>query len=448
LKIGLLTPYTGSNLGDAAIQQAVIDNIRIRRPDTEICLITLHPELTGRLHGVPSFPLTSLSISNYSQDGPISAIQGGELESPLEEQDGAESGLLSRIKTLLKKYPRLFLVLKNVHNLLFVVARIPKLVLEEISHFIKARNFLKSFGILLVSGGGQLDDYWGGPWGHPYSLLKWGIIAKTVGVRFVFLSVGTCSLESRFSSLLIRWALSLADYRSYRDQTSKALLKHLAFTHQDQVYPDLAFSNKGKGWVSEQRVRKSGKIVAVSPIAYLSRYGWPKMDISVYNNYINNLVFFIAELIRCGYSILLFSTDTPDRHVIKEIIASLSNTSDLDLHEKIQQACTETIDELFSLLSVADYVVASRLHGVLLAHLFLKPVLAISYDRKVDTYMKDICVHEYCLDIHNFGLNTLMCTFEEMVSNADRIESRLKEAGAEYVRLLGHQYDIVLDTKT
>ena len=41
-RIALLNPYTGSNLGDAAIQDAMIANIGIRLPDAQFFGISLN----------------------------------------------------------------------------------------------------------------------------------------------------------------------------------------------------------------------------------------------------------------------------------------------------------------------------------------------------------------------------------------------------------------------
>ncbi len=43
LRIALLTPYDGGNLGDSAIQQAVIANLRRYDPNVQLCGITLDP---------------------------------------------------------------------------------------------------------------------------------------------------------------------------------------------------------------------------------------------------------------------------------------------------------------------------------------------------------------------------------------------------------------------
>jgi polysaccharide pyruvyl transferase WcaK-like protein len=158
-------------------------------------------------------------------------------------------------------------------------------------------------------------------------------------------------------------------------------------------------------------------------------------------------VYLISNLIRQGYSIVLFATDVPDRKVIHDIFNSLTKACSLNIHERIRQARTETIGDLVLELLKVDYVVASRLHGVLLAHLLCIPVLAISYDRKVDTHMADIGLFDYCMDIHRLEIASPIEKFEALTANADRIRSILKERTDDYKRALERQYDFVLENK-
>jgi polysaccharide pyruvyl transferase WcaK-like protein len=306
---------------------------------------------------------------------------------------------------------------------------------------------MKGVNLLIVSGGGQLDDYWGGPWRHPYALFKWGLIAKAVGATYVFLSVGKCSLESRISSFFIRHALKFATYRSYRDRTSKRLLEDMVFTRSDSVYPDLAFSYVHHGLQRKLNRSHTGKVVGVSPIAYLSRYGWPKKNLSVYQRYLRTLVRFISDLVDRGYSIVLFSTDPVDRKVISEFLDRLAKDFNLDMNGSIRQPRTDTLDELFNQLVDVDYVVASRLHGVLLPQLLCIPVLAISYDQKVDTHMVDMQLPEYCLDIHNIEISSLIESFQSLAANADLIKARLNQRIEDNAYALKHQFDFVLGQK-
>ena len=432
-KIALLTPYTGGNLGDAAIQVAVAANIKRRYADADIYLITLCPEVTAKLHSVPSFPITSWAIRGYSS--------GLSSNSPHDNDAvGARTvkyDLLSRVKAAIKWCSPPYSVLNHLYKWLAIICR-------EIRHIARAYKFMKGVKLVLISGGGQLDDYWGGPWGHPYALFKWGLLASAVGARYVFLSVGTCVIETRLSNFFIRYALRLAAYRSFRDQTSKKLLEHMVFTRNDAIYPDLAFSYVNETGMHHAGSRNVGQVVGLSPIAYLSQYGWPKKVPSVYDRYFGHLVRFIADLIRQGYSIVLFSTDPPDRRVIHDVVKSLAKDVSLNVNGKICQPYTDTLDELFAQLRTVDFVVASRLHGVLLSHLLCIPVLAVSYDRKVDTYMKDMGLSEYCLDIHSLETVSLFTSFESLTTNADRIKSSLKEKTADFAHALERQYDFLL----
>lgn len=443
MKICLLTPYGGTNLGDAAIQEAAIYNIRLRSPDAEICLVTLNPEKTTQLHKLRSFPLTSLTVDFYSQGRGERNIDPGKKQSLTEENEVPAARVFVEFKRSLRRFPLLFKTLKGVFGFLKGAVRFPRLFWQEAIHFVEARRFLKGFNQLLVSGGGQIDDYWGGPWGHPYSLFKWGVVAKSVGARYVFLSVGVSSLESKLSKYFIRRALKLSDYRSYRDNFSRDKLASMGIARGDFVYPDLVWSLNREKIALEKHTENSKKIVGISPISYL-RHNWPQKDIQVYEHYIHCLASFIEELVARGYLIRLFRTDSPDRHAIQELHNLLKKENSLDNSLAVKEVNTDTLDKLLYELGSVDYVVASRLHGILLSHINKKPVLAISYDQKVDSYMNDIGLSEYCIgffdlrrDVIVEKFNILVQKSEEILINVDAVESVNKEK-------LRKQYEYIL----
>ena len=440
MNITLLTPYTGSNLGDAAIQDAVIDNIRKRYPEAVICMISINPTVTTKLHHVPSFPITPFGISHYAPRSSIVKISYQAKSIPTSNNPG----FLNSAKAIIRSVPLFYKFLKLSQNIINQIFNVPKQIYQEIIHIAKSYKFLKGIDLLIVSGGGQLDDYWGGPWGHPYALLKWGLIAKARSSNYIFLSVGTCALESKLSTIFIKQALRLADYRSYRDNTSKKLLDRIDFTHNDLVYPDLAFSYINREMLKLQGTPHDGKVVGISPIAYLSKCGWFGDDIAAYEKYINTITKFISILIKNSYSIILFSTDSPDRKIASDIVDSLEKYHKLELAGKVSLAYTDTPEKLFDQLCNVNYVVASRLHGILLSNLCCLPVLAISYDRKVDTYMTDAGFKDYLLKISNTDINLLLNTFESLTNNSELIKSHLIANNRSHTSELKHQYDFVL----
>lgn len=163
----LVTPYTGGNLGDGAIQEAVIWNIRRRFPDAAIYGITLNPADTSERHGIPSYPISWFSRPEYTVMLPSRA--------QLTSDDGALPTGHTRVRSKVRK--RLASVPVQVARLLLPRGW-PWFINNEMNHILKGFAFLKHVDVLIFSGGGQIDDYWGGAWGHPYAMVKWAVLAQ------------------------------------------------------------------------------------------------------------------------------------------------------------------------------------------------------------------------------------------------------------------------------
>ena len=440
-KIGLITPYTGSNLGEAAIQDAVIQNIRKRVSKADIYLFTLFPQKTQKLHKVQSFPLTAIYIPGYSTTLLMKNEDDGTTLS-------SETSKLNEAKDRIKNNPYLYFLFKIPYVFYKLIFKEVPMIFGEFLHIIKSYHTVKNFDLLLVSGGGQIDDYWGGAMGHPYTLFKWGLIAKATGTRFVMLSVGVCSLDSILSRFFTKNALKLAEYRSYRDEKSKDLLCDMQFTRYDRVFPDLAFSYRPNVNGSSKGLSKNIKktVIGISPIAYLSNYNWPKEDLSVFQKYIDILIAFTTELVNRKYYVILFSSDAPDCHIIDMVMERLSRTVNDDPDSYIRNPIIATVGELIEQFDDIDFIVASRLHGILLSHLMNKPALAISYDRKVDTYMENMGQSQYCMDIHDFELDQLLAKFDLLVENRSDIKKTVRDKVRDNEISLKSQYDQLLTT--
>jgi polysaccharide pyruvyl transferase WcaK-like protein len=436
LRIGLLTPYTGGNLGDAAIQFAVIDNIRLRIPDCELYGLTLFPAATQKLHDIPCYPLTRLRLPYY-------ALAEQAKESVGQDQLGqpGNTGIISGIRQGLKRKSWLYPVLRSFKQFLLAVATIMRNVATDISHTCGAFTLCRSSDALLISGGGQLDDYWGGAWGHPYTLFKWVVLGRLAGARVVVLSVGACSMRSKASRFFFRVALRLSDYRSYRDGGSKRLLSAWRFTNVDHVIPDLAFSYQ----VPQGRSKNMGggkPRIGVSPIAHLSPHYWPQKEKHIFENYVAMLTEFVAEKVSQGYEIVFFTTATPDTYVITQVVSRLrlmNGTNEFERSTEIRQ--TRNLQSLYELLSEVDLVVASRLHGIILSQLAGIPVLAISYDRKVSAHMEDLQMQDFCIDFHTLSSRQLSERFERLAADSQAIKVHLTAEVKRRRDRLADEYD-------
>lgn len=418
-RVALLTPYDGGNLGDAAIQEALIRNLRGVDPAVELCGITLRPQKTSEAHQIPCFPLAANPLPFYHHSS--------ETEPPAPPRALQSQRLL--------RLPVLSLFRKPL--------RASRRLTKEFRHVIQSYVLLRNVDLLLVAGGGQLDEEWGGTWGHPFALMKWTLLARLAGSSVVFLSVGGCRTTSWLTRFFLRIALSTACYRSYRDQGSQEIALAIYSRATGPVVPDLAFSLPLNNVSCEEKQDPTRLHVGVSPIAYGHPFLWPTRAPENYKRYMEQLGAFVSSLLRQSISVTVFSSANPDEQTFSE----LWNHLDPGLTpEELQRITVSNINSLSGLLEALhsfDVVVASRLHGLLLSFLSNKPSIAISYDRKVECLMKDLNQSLYCLDIRSIRSHDLSAVFTTLRSNAHLIPVELQAIRGRYNQLLEMQYQTI-----
>jgi polysaccharide pyruvyl transferase WcaK-like protein len=430
--IALLTPYDGGNLGDGAIQQALVSNFRRFVPESSICGITLDPERTAKLHSIPCYPLAANSRPHY-----IAKTRSDAADSPDLQKSFAAGEFPIDFFNRWMGSARSSLLLKPI-KFLFRFAK-------EIRHVFRSYGLLRRIDLLLVAGGGQLDEEWGGIWGHPYALVKWSVLARLAGTEFAFLSVGACRIKSRISRQFVKVALSLAYYRSYRDEGSRQIASGISRNADGPVVPDLAFSLP---LTRNQPVMESGKKpirVGVSPIAFARPGLWPTERIAIYGRYMTELSRFTASLLQSGMSVILFSSSTPDDQTFQDLRDQVSSQIEKEDLVRLSSCDVVAVGELVEVLRSVDFVVASRLHGLLLSFLAGKPSLAISYDRKVQSLMEDMDQAPYCLDIRSFTSSELLDAFHDLQTKTDLISQKLADIRHRYEMLLENQYRMVAE---
>jgi polysaccharide pyruvyl transferase WcaK-like protein len=419
LRIALLTPYNGGNLGDAAIQDAIIANLRLQSPEALFSGICLNCENFVERHGTDAFPLCANSSLFY-------AMSYGSVSDGVQQKEGSAGNqhpLVTHVKRVLKKAPGLLQALKNLRR---CVLSIPK----EIFHFSGGYSFLRHQDLLIVSGGGQLDEEWGGPWGHPFALFKWALLAWAARVPCAIVSVGVGRLSSPLSRLFVLIALRMANYRSFRDENSRTIAATLyKVADSDLVVPDLAFGlhiSKGRQ-NANIRLRSRGRtIVAISPIAYAKPGNWPSENHAVYCRYLQQMAMVMSRLVdRDYFLVMVWSSLGDDESVIPQIIEKLDDASRKKLAERLYISRIRTWKELVASLEEADFLVASRLHSVILGTVTGTPTVAISFDPKVNWVMQDLGLADYLLPINDFDAEDVLGVLDNLKNSEDSVAARI-----------------------
>ena len=417
-KIGLLHHVGGGNMGDNATMDAVIQNIKQRWSNAEIHAFCMNPGDTSERHGIPSHSIRTQTWGfGYTPAGDTATFK-------------------KAFKSVAGKWSFLLWLLRGVNAL---AVRLPRTLFREVQFLAASRRLIKTFDLLVICGGGQLTE-WGGPWGFPYTILKWILLAKSVGAECIVLNVGAGPLDHPLSRLFAKRALAAADYVSFRDEQSQALMRKIGFTGKSRVCPDCVYSLNGvpRSLVSSKTDGPS--VVGLAPIPFRDPRVHPAdKNQAVYEEFIAKSAMLASWLVKHSYSLSLFGTDIGvDPLAIADVQAILEEQSGVVAP---QCAGVTSVYELLAAMSRMDYIVTPRFHGVVFAHLLNKPVLAISHHPKVMNFMAELGLSQYCLDIRDLDVSLLIEKFQLLVRNADEVRDCMSRSLEMFRSQLTVQFD-------
>jgi len=429
-KIGLLDHLGFGNLGDDATLDAVMSNLRARWPHAEVIALTMNPLDTRQRHGVPAYAIRRV----------------WKMPPHAHQATPQNAGFKAKVKSWVTKYRALYAVINTIKK---TAVEMPRKFFQEVAFLAESFSVVKKLDLLVISGGGQLLDSWGGPWAFPYTLFKWVFLAKLAHVRCYFVNVGAGPLNKPLSKWFVRRSLAVAEYVSFRDDDSRALVEHIGFRGKSEVSVDCVY---GLDFCAHQPTDLSARketAVGFSPMAYCDPRAYWDQNQSVYNDYIQRLVSFGAWLISRQHLIKVFSTEISfDQHAIEDLTRALKNHVGAAASPSITLEPVHAFPGLITAIRGTEYIVTCRYHGVVLAHLMNRPVLAISHHPKIATLMRDLGLSEYCVDIRAFDLDLLRDKFTRLVENRDEIKTRMSDQARRYNRGLNAQFDRLFPRQT
>jgi len=409
------------NLGDAAIQEVVIANIRKRLPNADIVGFSLVPDDTDKRHGIPCYPIRRLypMLQNVANQSP------------------GRMNFKTRVKSALKNNAFIRPWAKPLLNL-------AREFVNEMVFCVRSYCVLRSLDALVISGGGQLCELWYGPWSHPYTVFKFCLLAKLARKKLYFLNVGAGPLEHPLSRLFARWAVRFGDYRSFRDRDSQELVRSLGVRATTYVYPDPVYALQvGINGNGASPNASKPIIIGLNPIGFCDPRIWPRKDNFVYKDYLEKITRFSTWLLEQGYTLRVFTTETSvDQHVLEDLKARLhSRFSSPEVINQIFRSPSESVNDLLREMSGFDFIVTSKFHGIIFSHLLGKPVIALSYQRKMDVAMQAVGQDRFCADIERFDIDWLVKSFLLLVCEGEDIKLRSAAAVEANVAMLSQQFD-------
>ena len=219
-----------------------------------------------------------------------------------------------------------------------------------------------------------------------------------------------------------------------------------ASRRDDPVYPDLAYSLPLEGYHLGRPGRPAGRVVGVSPFGHRHpQYPLGKTrDYSAYEAYIREMVAIVQWLVTKGYRVSMWTSVQFDPVAVGDLWDKLTTESSPETMKSIERHAVTTVRGYLEHAAAVDVMVASRLHGVLLAQLVGTPTLALSYDRKVDVQMELVGQSSYCLGVDRLQLSEFQECFNRLEASLDCARTQIQERFADYRAQLEVQYDAIL----
>ena len=390
------------NIGNDCTLQAAIHHTTIRVPGAQMsCVCTGPAEVTDRF-GIPAFEMYESKARN--------------------DQQGQ-----SKIRRVVRK----------------TASRLSR----EVGHAVDAFRILRGADMLIIPGTGLLVDHTTGFRGYPYYLFKWTLIARMRRCKVMILSMGAGPIYHPVSRFLIRRALSMADFRSYRDTFSKDYIDGIGFeTDSDHVYPDLAFGLPKSVFPAESKYGSDGRTVGVGLIDYFGQGANKTVDDGdSYHDYLDKMAEFVGWLVNSGYRVRLLIGDVKyDSNVQRDIIELLERNRETSGEELPTSNAIHSLKDLLAEISHTDIVISPRFHNIILALMMRKRVIALSYNEKFEALMSQMGYECFSQGLDGLDIEALKEQFTVLIRNGDLAASHVGAKMEEYRRDVAGQFDALL----
>lgn len=391
VRVGLLGMYASANLGDTAIQTAVMQALLARRPDIEFVGLCTDPMDAAQTFGIRARHLSCESAML------LPPVNGCDQPVP-----AGEAGISFE--------------------------RLPAPVARCVSAWRIDRQ-MRDLDMLLISGSGQIDDFWGGPWEQPFRLLAWTAAARRQRKPAAVFGVGVDQLLTRLGTTFCKQALQRAQLRVLRDAGSLDALRAMGLQVDTDVCPDPAFHLRPVGTAAPA----DPAFAVISPIA---RNAWPGGN-EPYEAYLAALAAAADHLQRRGLEVRFVCSQTRmDPPIVERVKQRMrgnaAGTRVMDVR---------TVDEYMQEVAGAAVVVGSRLHAMILALVAGTPVVAVSYARKVQRQLQDVGLADYLLELRDVQAEALLARIDRVLSEQQGLRTHIRQQSTLFRAQLDGQFD-------
>jgi polysaccharide pyruvyl transferase WcaK-like protein len=387
-RVGLIAAQSIRNLGDTATLAAMISALRRRLGQVELTAVVPAPSESAPTLTTAGFPL-------YGDGAGVGVGEGGKHVKGAKDAPVALGRLLS--------IRRIF-------------------------------SFSARLDAIVFTGGGLLDDFWGGPWSLPFYVFVWTAAARLRGLKVSFLAIGFDRLSACSSRWLAVNGLRLAHFRSFRDDESRRLLTSMGLRHSSEVMPDLAFALETGELDASAENPESPPYVILNPV---SERMWTHLQDTSYVPYLDAFAGLARSLLDRGFAVKLLSTqDTMDAAALSYVAQKLGAVGGSNWeYRRVTQ-----LDVFMRIARQAQLVVSSRLHGLILPLVAGTPVVSVSPMRKMSRVMIDAGLGDLNVEVAGLQGSALLAIVDRAMDERATLRRKIAATVTEYRRKLNSEF--------
>lgn len=418
-RVAVFGHFGAGNLGNEATLRAMVYNLRKHLPGADIVCVCSGPDQAASEYAISAAPIRAplpiwqMPGVSSTEDEPARSADAT-VYAPVRARRPPSASAKSRALLRIFSYP-----------------------LAEAYRWFKAIATLKGSSSLVMTGTGMLGDR-----ALHYEIFRWAVAAKLCRCKLLFVSVGAGLIRQPLNRWFVKTALTLADYRSYRDSFSKDYVAGIGVdAKNDSVYPDLAFSLPRDIFPADHGPARRGVSIGVGLMDYYGS-GRSASDQEAYRDYVGCVACFVAAMLERDHAVRILIGDFAyDQGVRQDLREALEGRGVSYEGGNIIDTPAFSVDELLLQLSSIDIVVSSRFHNLVLALMLEKPVFAISYQEKFQPLMEGVGLSEFYLDIDHIDIDQLIGKVIRLQENASTIGARTARQTESYRVALDEQYE-------
>jgi polysaccharide pyruvyl transferase CsaB len=244
-------------------------------------------------------------------------------------------------------------------------------------------------------------------------------MAKLMGKKVLIYSQGIGPINSSFNRRLTRMVLSKTDGIVVRDDTSRELLGEIGIPLEKVVVtadPVLRIKpadlNVGKDILKREGFEKN-------PVK--KTVGFAIRERKIDSTFVDQLCLTMVELI--------------EKHDVEIVLIPFHYSEDMAVLEEIKKRLGSQVfvirhkyltNEMLSIIGNMDFLVGVRLHALIHAAIMKVPMIGISYDPKINSFLHSIGLRAMC-SIYDFDHEYFMEEFEKTIKNKDTLLQRTQE---------------------